>query len=207
MLLRELAQRARLEGRASRRAQSSHALASRLGGCRNAGSVCLRRGRVTTVAATPSNTTEQTAEQASSNGVSEAQQRMAAAAGALPDNIMELKTLRNELKPIDSPFIADNNMGGGFVGDRDRVRLTVMDFGDDESVQSLCGATSHLLNSHMDEDSCLLLPDWCIRAGAAPSHSLLFLATPKPFKHCALASCTLPSPILVATAIPESRRH
>ncbi|KAG2435483.1 hypothetical protein HYH02_011778 [Chlamydomonas schloesseri] len=78
------------------------------------------------------------------------------------DDVLELKNLRNYLVPRDSPFIADNNHGGGFVGDRDRIRLHTVEFESTESAGSFC-ADGVLTNG--DEDSCILLPEWAIRCG------------------------------------------
>eukprot|EP00882_Tetradesmus_deserticola_P021290 GHRQ01023050.1.p1 GENE.GHRQ01023050.1~~GHRQ01023050.1.p1 ORF type:complete len:434 (+),score=225.84 GHRQ01023050.1:204-1505(+) len=66
------------------------------------------------------------------------------------------------LQPRDSPFAIDNNSGGGFVGDRDKVRLHAMAFESEESSGATCADGE---NNTFDEDTCLILPDWAIRSG------------------------------------------
>nr|WHU05653.1 6-phosphofructokinase 1 [Chromochloris zofingiensis] len=78
------------------------------------------------------------------------------------DDVLEVKTLRHELQARDSPFLSDNNAGGGFVGDTDRIRLHVVEFESPESSGAMCANGEH---NTFDEDSCLVLPEWAIRAG------------------------------------------
>ncbi|GFH19679.1 PFK domain-containing protein [Haematococcus lacustris] len=56
--------------------------------------------------------------------------------GLVPD-VLELRHLRPYLAPRDSPFVIDNNRGGGFVGDRDKVRLHTVEYESDESAGKL----------------------------------------------------------------------
>ncbi|KAG2500191.1 hypothetical protein HYH03_001771 [Edaphochlamys debaryana] len=78
------------------------------------------------------------------------------------EDVMELKDLRQYLVPRDSPALPHNNHGGGFVGDRDRIRLHTVEFESTESAGSFCADG---VLTHGDEDSCILLPEWAIRCG------------------------------------------
>eukprot|EP00197_Chlamydomonas_leiostraca_P002526 CAMPEP_0202857440 /NCGR_PEP_ID=MMETSP1391-20130828/375_1 /ASSEMBLY_ACC=CAM_ASM_000867 /TAXON_ID=1034604 /ORGANISM="Chlamydomonas leiostraca, Strain SAG 11-49" /LENGTH=499 /DNA_ID=CAMNT_0049536237 /DNA_START=96 /DNA_END=1596 /DNA_ORIENTATION=- len=78
------------------------------------------------------------------------------------DDILELKHLRNYLTPRDSPFVPGNNKGGGFVGDRDKVRLHTVEYESPDSAGAFCADGMATVG---DEDSCILLPEWAIRCG------------------------------------------
>lgn len=106
-------------------------------------------------------------------------------------DVLDLKTLRSELKPVDSPFTKDNNRGGGFVSDGDRIRLSVIDFADEDSAGALCGNNG--LTTGFDEESCIILPEWSIRAGNAFWRFTLSAVTTHPACHSRhpAAACSL----------------
>eukprot|EP00798_Chlamydomonas_sp_ICE-L_P016879 gene16879-23152_t len=83
------------------------------------------------------------------------------------EDVLELTTLRDLLIPRDSPFVKTNNMGGGFVGDRDRVRLHTVEYESGESAGSYCSEGGSYCSEGVDvmDDSCILLPEWSIRSG------------------------------------------
>nr|AIN35079.1 phosphofructokinase [Dunaliella tertiolecta] len=78
------------------------------------------------------------------------------------EDVLPLRNLRKHLKPMDSPFVVDNNRGGGFVGDRDRVRLHTVEYESQESAGAFCADG---IATFGDEDVCLVLPEWAIRCG------------------------------------------
>lgn len=78
------------------------------------------------------------------------------------EDVLEIKTLRAELQQRDSPFVMDNNAGGGFVGDRDKVRLHTVEYESAESSGAVCANGEQ---NTFDEDTCLILPEWAIRSG------------------------------------------
>jgi hypothetical protein len=49
------------------------------------------------------------------------------------DDVLEVPTLRDTLKPISSPFCQHDNFGGGFVSERDRVAISSIYFGSPDS--------------------------------------------------------------------------
>ncbi|KAG1663293.1 hypothetical protein FOA52_006334 [Chlamydomonas sp. UWO 241] len=53
-------------------------------------------------------------------------------------DVLAVKNLRSFLSPRDSPFVVDDNMGGGFVGDMDKIRLHTVEFETSESSGSFC---------------------------------------------------------------------
>ncbi|KAF5833218.1 phosphofructokinase family protein [Dunaliella salina] len=78
------------------------------------------------------------------------------------EDVLPLRNVRAHLKPMDSPFVVDNNRGGGFVGDRDRVRLHTVEYESQESAGAFCADG---IATFGDEDVCLVLPEWAIRCG------------------------------------------
>jgi 6-phosphofructokinase 1 len=84
-------------------------------------------------------------------------------ADTVDDDILEIKLLRNYLTPRDSPFVVDDNRGGGFVGDRDKVRLHTVEYESAGSAGAFCA--DGMISSNGDEDTCLMLPEWAIRSG------------------------------------------
>jgi len=81
---------------------------------------------------------------------------------SVDDDILEINHLRNYLTPRDSPFVNTDNSGGGFVGDRDRVRLHTVEYESADSAGAFCADGMATVG---DEDSCILLPEWAIRSG------------------------------------------
>jgi len=55
------------------------------------------------------------------------------------------------------------------VGDRDRIRLHTVEFESAESSGAVCG-DGHI--AHIDDDTCIVLPEWAIRAG--PRRNIYF---------------------------------
>jgi 6-phosphofructokinase 1 len=56
------------------------------------------------------------------------------------EDILEVPTLRHLLEPRDSPFAYNNNSGGGFVGDRDKIRLHTVEFESASSSGATCAS-------------------------------------------------------------------
>lgn len=77
-------------------------------------------------------------------------------------DVLEIKTLRKSLVPRDSPFVIDDNRGGGFIGDRDKVRLHTVEYASEGSAGAFCA--DGIIGGD-GEDTCLLLPEWSLRAG------------------------------------------
>ncbi|BDA48396.1 ATP-dependent 6-phosphofructokinase 5, chloroplastic [Coccomyxa sp. Obi] len=77
-----------------------------------------------------------------------------------PDDILDVKSLRDQLTPRDSPFVEDNNSGGGFVGDKDVVALEVSRYESDESSGAGCVGIYNSMDG-----TCMPLPPWARRAG------------------------------------------
>jgi len=78
------------------------------------------------------------------------------------EDVLEVRHLRDRLVPRPSPYINTNNMGGGFVGDRDKIRLHTVEFESSDSAGAFC---SDGMATVGDEDTCILLPEWAIRCG------------------------------------------
>ncbi|KAL4423922.1 hypothetical protein ABPG75_001223 [Micractinium tetrahymenae] len=86
------------------------------------------------------------------------------------DEVLECPTLRHLLRPRPSPFVVNNNFGGGFVSDEDRVALSAIKFASGESAGAKCissddGGSDRWLEASM-EQLCVPLPPWGLRAGA-----------------------------------------
>ncbi|KIZ06380.1 hypothetical protein MNEG_1567, partial [Monoraphidium neglectum] len=77
--------------------------------------------------------------------------------------------LREFLKPRPSPFTKDNNAGGGFVGDLDRVRLHTAIYESDK-VTGLKAPKAVMDALQEDEDA--TFPEWAIRSG--PRETIFF---------------------------------
>lgn len=90
-----------------------------------------------------------------SNGACEVVEDTVLSTSVRDDEILWVPNLRDHLKPIDSPFGFNNNMGGGFVGERDLVSMHTLKF---ESTASA---------GFRDKDAgdYRTLPQWAIRAG------------------------------------------
>lgn len=73
---------------------------------------------------------------------------------------LQIEDLRSYLTPRESPFVMDNNAGGGFVGDTDLVQINIMKYESEES----SGAKSQAI---MDPTSgaYIPLPPYAIRSG------------------------------------------
>ena len=69
----------------------------------------------------------------------------------------------------DSPFVVDDNAGGGFVGNRDKIRLKTISFENEESAGAMC-PNGELASG--GEDSCMVLPEWVHRSG--PRRNIYF---------------------------------
>eukprot|EP00892_Ulva_mutabilis_P007537 jgi/Ulvmu1/5155/UM021_0172.1 len=71
------------------------------------------------------------------------------------DDILHIPDIRSSLSAQESPFIRNNNAGGGFIGDRDLVTLRTVLFESPDSA------------GFKDEDAmeARSIPNWCIRAG------------------------------------------
>lgn len=78
-----------------------------------------------------------------------------------PEEVLQIKHLRNYLKPRDSPFVRDNNAGGGFVGDADAVGIQVSRYESEDSSGASCSGGIY---STVD-DVCIPLPPYAIRSG------------------------------------------
>ncbi|PSC73510.1 phosphofructokinase family [Micractinium conductrix] len=86
------------------------------------------------------------------------------------DEVLECPSLRGALRPRPSPFVVNNNFGGGFVSDEDRVALSAIKFASGESAGAKCitsddGQSDRWLEASM-EQLCVPLPPWALRAGA-----------------------------------------
>lgn len=85
------------------------------------------------------------------------------------DEVLECPMLRDKLRPRPSPFVVNNNFGGGFVSDEDRVALSSIKFASGESAGAKCissdDGNSTWLEASM-EQLCVPLPPWSLRAGA-----------------------------------------
>ncbi|KAL3140014.1 hypothetical protein ABBQ38_004298 [Trebouxia sp. C0009 RCD-2024] len=96
------------------------------------------------------------------------------------DDVLECQDLRSKLKARDSPFKAHDNFGGGFASDGDRVALQSMRFATPHSAGATCMTLGQLSRIHnndngskpprsedaADDQVCVPLPPWAIRAGA-----------------------------------------
>ncbi|GMH35503.1 hypothetical protein BSKO_03371 [Bryopsis sp. KO-2023] len=76
---------------------------------------------------------------------------------------MPVKTLRDRLQPRDSPFVVDNNAGGGFVCDDDRINIQAVQFGSPESVGAEC--EHGLADMSLEDEMCIVLPRFAVRSG------------------------------------------
>jgi 6-phosphofructokinase 1 len=74
-----------------------------------------------------------------------------------PYDVLTIPNLRDKLQARPSPFITNNHFGGGFVSDDDRVALSALRYASAESIGADCMS---------DEEECMLLPGYAIRAGA-----------------------------------------
>ncbi len=92
------------------------------------------------------------------------------------DEVLEVPSLRKSLKARPSPFITTNNFGGGFVSDDDKVAISVLKYGSSESAGAQChgifddevtdiGIDGKLTDDE-EQDLCVPLPPWALRAGA-----------------------------------------
>lgn len=78
-----------------------------------------------------------------------------------PEEVLQIKHLRNYFKPRDSPFVRDNNAGGGFVGDSDAVGIQVSRYESEDSSGASCSGGIY---STFD-DVCIPLPPYATRSG------------------------------------------
>lgn len=82
--------------------------------------------------------------------------------GSRADLSEALSTTRTPHPPCsDSPFLDDNNAGGGFVGDGDAVAIAVSRYESASSSGAACAGGVYT----SDDDSCLLLPPFAKRSG------------------------------------------
>lgn len=79
-------------------------------------------------------------------------------------DVLEINDLRSKLTSRESPFTANNNAGGGFVGDNDLVALNAVRYESVESSGASCatGVTD-------EGGACVVLPDWAKRSGPRKS--------------------------------------
>ncbi|CAK0755833.1 hypothetical protein CVIRNUC_002405 [Coccomyxa viridis] len=83
------------------------------------------------------------------------------------DEVLECSTVRDRLEPRPSPWVINNNLGGGFVSDMDKVALTSMKFASGSSAGATCvGSPPHPDDNGAMDQVCVPLPAWGIRAGA-----------------------------------------
>lgn len=80
---------------------------------------------------------------------------------AFRDDVLTVPSLRHKLTARPSPFITDNHFGGGFVSDDDRVAMSALRYASAESIGAECMTD--------DEEGCMILPQFAIRAGARES--------------------------------------
>jgi len=80
---------------------------------------------------------------------------------AFRDDVLTVPSLRHKLTARPSPFITDNHFGGGFVSDDDRVAMSALRYASSESIGAECMTD--------DEEGCMILPQFAIRAGARES--------------------------------------
>ena len=80
---------------------------------------------------------------------------------APPNSNPSPHTLPLSPPPSDSPFLADNNAGGGFVGDSDAVAIAVSRYESGASSGAACAGGVYT----SDDDACLLLPPFAKRSG------------------------------------------
>ncbi|KAK9864571.1 hypothetical protein WJX84_002552 [Apatococcus fuscideae] len=78
-----------------------------------------------------------------------------------PEDILVVKNIRHKLQARDSPFVSNNNSGGGFVGDNDLVLLNSVHYESESS--SGAGCPHGVLD--MKEGLCIPLPPWALRSG------------------------------------------
>ena len=87
---------------------------------------------------------------------------------ALPlEDVLEVPDIRGLLEPQPSPFVVNNNYGGGFVDEDDRVAISSLKFASSSSLGA--GCTFALDSSAEFPDGshiCMPLPAWAVRAGA-----------------------------------------
>ncbi|KAL3130771.1 hypothetical protein ABBQ38_000116 [Trebouxia sp. C0009 RCD-2024] len=76
------------------------------------------------------------------------------------EDILHIGSLRDKLKVRDSPFVATNNSGGGFVGDKDLLFMRTTRYESEESSGSSCWN-----GLQMADGTCMPLPLWAIRSG------------------------------------------
>jgi 6-phosphofructokinase 1 len=76
------------------------------------------------------------------------------------DDVLEVPHLRDKLKSRPSPFITNNHFGGGFVSNDDRVALSALKYASAESMGAEC------MDLDNEEEECVFLPHYAIRAGA-----------------------------------------
>eukprot|EP00892_Ulva_mutabilis_P001888 jgi/Ulvmu1/116/UM001_0120.1 len=84
------------------------------------------------------------------------------------DDVMDVATLHHKLRQRDSPFVATNYYGGGFVDDEDRVSLSSIHFASPESTGATdrCRPRTSVAETMDDDEECELMPTWALRAGA-----------------------------------------
>ncbi|KAI7842609.1 hypothetical protein COHA_003713 [Chlorella ohadii] len=80
---------------------------------------------------------------------------------------LEIRDLRSQLKPQDSPFMATNNAGAGFVGDSDLVRISIMNYesGDSSGSHRDFAAKNSAALYDPAKNQAIPLPDFALRSG------------------------------------------
>ena len=73
---------------------------------------------------------------------------------------LRIHDIRDSLVERDSPFVVDNNAGGGFVGDKDLLQINIMQYESEHSSGAQCQGLSD-----PESGACLALPQFALRSG------------------------------------------
>jgi hypothetical protein len=80
------------------------------------------------------------------------------------DDVLEVPTLWQKLKPIPSPFVKTNYYGGGFVDEDDRIAISSIHFASEESTgaKDRCRPQTRIDMSYEDVRSLLNVHMMCL---------------------------------------------